>query len=74
MAVYGMFLAIIVPPARASRPVMGVCAGAVALSCLFAYAPGLKALSPSFSVVLCGVLAAAFMAWRFPQRWAEDAP
>ncbi|MCR5566775.1 MAG: AzlC family ABC transporter permease [Clostridiales bacterium] len=66
IAIYGMFLAIILPPARKSRPVRFVVLAAVALSLCFHYIPGLNAVSPGFVIIICSVLAAAAGAWRFP--------
>ena len=64
IAIYGMFLAIILPPARKSRPVRFVVLVAVALSLCFHYIPGLNTVSPGFVIIICGVLAAALGAWR----------
>ena len=71
IAIYGMFLAIILPPARKSRPVRFVVLTAVALSLCFHYIPGLNTVSSGFVIIICGVLAAALGAWRFPAE--EDA-
>ena len=51
---YGMFVAIVVPAAKAHRPVLGVAALAAALSCLVRYVPFLHAhISSGFSIILC---------------------
>ena len=71
IAIYGMFLAIILPPARKSRPVRFVVLVAVGLSLCFHYIPGLNTVSSGFVIIICGVLAAAAGAWRFPAE--EDA-
>ena len=71
IAIYGMFLAIILPPARKRRPVRFVVLIAVALSLCFRYIPGLNTVSSGFVIIICGVLAAAAGAWRFPAE--EDA-
>ena len=71
IAIYGMFLAIILPPARKSRPVRFVVLTAVALSFCFRYIPGLNTVSSGFVIIICGILAAALGAWRFPAE--EDA-
>ena len=71
IAIYGMFLAIILPPARERRPVRFVVLVAVALSLCFRYIPGLNTVSSGFVIIICGVLAAALGAWRFPAE--EDA-
>ncbi len=68
---YGMFIAIVVPPAKREKPVLITAAAAMALSCLFAWAPVLKTVSPGIAIVVCTVVAAAFCAWKFPVK--EDA-
>lgn len=57
IAIYGMFLAIIVPPAKKSRPVLLVVLFAAAISCLFAYLPTLKSVSSGFVIIIAGVAA-----------------
>ena len=59
IAIYGMFVAIVIPPAKKSRAVALVLAGAVALSCLIRYVPFLSFISSGFSVIVCAVVAAA---------------
>ena len=71
IAIYGMFLAIILPPARRSRQVCFVVLTAVILSLCFHYIPGLNTVSSGFVIIICGVLAAALGAWWFPMK--EDA-
>lgn len=77
IAIYGMFLAIIVPPAKKMRPVAVTVALAAGLSCLFYYTPGLNLLSSGWVIILCAVVAAGFAAWRYPvpedQEETEDA-
>lgn len=68
IAIYGMFIAIIIPPARSSRSVMFTCICAAALSCLFAYTPGLNTLGSGWSIILCAILAAGAAAFFFPLR------
>jgi 4-azaleucine resistance transporter AzlC len=70
VAIYGMFIAIVMPEMKKERSVAGCVAIAVALSCLIYYVPGLKALS-GFSVIICAVIASAVMAWLAPVK--EDA-
>ncbi len=68
IAIYGMFLAIILPPARALKPVRMVTAAAVALSLCFHYIPGLNGISSGFSIIICAVAAAALGALIFPEE------
>ena len=63
---YGMFIAIVVPPAKQDRSVRIAAVLAMVLSCLFAWVPLLKTVSPGVAIVVCTVAAAAFCAWRFP--------
>ena len=63
---YGMFIAIVVPPAKQEKPVLITVILAMVLSCLFAWAPGIKNVSPGIAIVVCTVAAAAFCAWKFP--------
>ncbi len=65
IAIYGMFVAVVVPAMRKSLAVVGVVAVAVALSCAFEWAPILNRLSGGFAIIICAVVAAAFGAiWR----------
>ena len=66
IAIYGMFLAIILPPAREKRPVRAVVALAVGLSLCFHYIPGLNQVSSGFTIIICAVTAAGVGAWLFP--------
>ena len=63
---YGMFIAIVVPPAREEKPVLAAVALALLCSCLFTWVPGLKDISAGISIVLCTVIAAAVCAAVFP--------
>ena len=63
---YGMFIAIVVPPAKAEKPVLVAALLALALSCLFTWMPGLNRVSAGISIVICTVAAAAVCAWLFP--------
>ena len=63
---YGMFIAIVVPPAKQEKPVLITVTLAMILSCLFTWVPALKAVSAGISIVVCTVAAAAVCAWLFP--------
>lgn len=70
---YGMFVAIVVPPARQEKPVLAVVTLAVVLSCLFSWTPGMKDVSAGISIVICTVAAAAVCAVLFPVADEEAA-
>lgn len=59
VAIYGMFIAIILPPAKRNGAVAGVALLAAALACCFAWIPGLNEVSGGFAVIICAVVAAA---------------
>jgi len=63
---YGMFIAIVVPQARQEKPMLVCMLLALVFSCLFAWVPGLNAVSAGLAVVLCTVAAAAICAVLFP--------
>jgi predicted branched-subunit amino acid permease len=72
IAIYGMFIAIIIPPARQTRPVAIVILIAVVLSCIFKWVPGLNHISGGWVIILCAVIASAYAALRFPVHDAEE--
>ena len=66
LMLYGMFIAIIIPPARRERGVLFAVCVAVGLSCLFHYGPFFSFLSGGFALIISAVVAAALAAWLFP--------
>ena len=66
VAIYGMFLAIIIPQARDDMRYLKVIVIAGLLACAFHYLPGLNRISSGFAIILCSVLAAAVGAWLYP--------
>lgn len=72
IAIYGMFLAIILPAAKERKPVRLVVVIAVGISCLFYYVPGLCTVSSGFVIILASVIAAAAGALLFPVKEAKN--
>ena len=72
VAIYGMFIAIIIPPARKSRSVRAALILAALLACVMRYTPCLKNISGGFAVILCAVPVSAFCAKMFPIREEGD--
>ena len=70
---YGMFIAIVVPPAKQEKSVLVTVALALGFSCLFSWLPVLKTVSAGISIVLCTVAAAAAAAVFFPVAEEEEA-
>ena len=71
IAIYGMFIAIIIPPAKESLPVAKVILIAAVLSCIFKWTPGLNMLSSGWVIIICAVIASAYAALRYPVDDAE---
>lgn len=68
LAIYGMFIAIVVPVVRDSSKLLVVVIIAVALSTLFYYLPALSSLSSGLTISICAVLAAVTGAVLFPVK------
>ncbi len=66
VAIYGMFLAIIIPPAKKNKSIFVVVICAVVLSSIIYYLPVLSFISSGFSIIICAVVAAALGAVLFP--------
>lgn len=66
VAIYGMFIAIVIPKARNDRPTALCALLAAAMSCLFRYLPALQIVPSGFVIILCAVTASAVMAWAAP--------
>jgi len=71
IAIYGMFLAIILPPARKEHSVRIVVALAVAMSLMFRYVPALSGVSGGFVIIICAVTASVIGALLFPVKEGE---
>lgn len=68
IAMYAMFLAIIIPPSKRFAPVLKVCSLSILISCAMHYLPFFHALSDGFIIIICAVIAAGFGAVLFPVR------
>ena len=63
---YGMFAALIVPPARQNRPIRIAVLLSLVCSCALAWVPVFKGISAGISIVICTVLASTVCALMFP--------
>lgn len=66
IAIYGMFIAIIIPPSKTNKAVRIAVILSSALSCLMYYAPVLNRISSGFVIIICAVTVSALCAWLFP--------
>ena len=62
IAIYGMFLAVIIPPARKNRAVLLVVAASMAMSWLFSVIPLLKRVSSGFVIIITTVIVSGIAA------------
>jgi len=66
VAIYGMFIAIVVPEMKASLSTTLCVCIAVALSCGFYFIPLLKTVPSGFVIIICACVASAAMALAAP--------
>lgn len=72
IALYGMFLAVIIPPAKNNRVLSGIIIVSMVLSCLCGMFPPLKQLSSGMKTILLTVGISAAAAALFPIREGES--
>lgn len=72
IAIYGMFIAIIIPASRGNRAVAACVLLAAGLSCAFRYIPWLSVVPSGFVIIVCAVIAAGVMAIVSPIRTKEE--
>ena len=66
IAIYGMFIAIVVPEMKHSHPVVCTVLCAVLMRCAFDYIPFLENVSDGIAITVCAVVSAAASAALFP--------
>ena len=66
LAIYGMFIAIVVPEMRKAKPVILAVILAFGFSSMFYYIPLLKKVSSGLSISICAIAAALICAVLFP--------
>lgn len=71
IAIYGMFIAIIIPPAKKDKNVRNTVIFSAILSCVFALLNDVISIGSGFVIILCTVFSAGFMAITHPIK--EDA-
>ena len=72
IAIYGMFIAIVVPKVKEERKTLLIVLLAVAISCALRYIPVLSKISVGFAVIICAVLASLAGALLFPIPASEE--
>ncbi|MBO4395673.1 MAG: AzlC family ABC transporter permease [Eubacterium sp.] len=71
IAIYAMFVAIVVPMMKEKKPVIGVVCIAGALSCAFTFVPGLNRIPAGIAISICAVAAALLMSFIKPVNSEE---
>ena len=70
--IYAMFIAIIIPPAKESRPILIVLLMALALSVILECIPAVtRNLTPGWIIIICAVTTASICAVIFPVEYEE---
>lgn len=72
IAIYGMFVAIVVPPAKRDRGVFVASLIGIAVSCSVTYLPFLSFITPGFAIILSALVGASVAAWLFPLKDQEE--
>lgn len=72
IALFAMFIALIIPPARQSRPILCVIVMAVAVNCAIMWTPVLSGISSGFRIIMATVAASAAGAWIFGDGGDQD--
>lgn len=68
IAIYGMFLAVIIPESKKDKKVLLVVLCSMLLSCCFYYLPYLKEISSGFRIIIITIVVSAAAALLFPRK------
>lgn len=71
VALYGMFIAVIIPPARGNKVLSGVVLISMIMSFIFTKAPVLRGISSGFQIIILTLLIAGAAAFLFPVKDEE---
>lgn len=72
VALFGMFVAIVVPPARENKIIAGLVLASMAVSWLSTVIPGIRDISSGFRIILLTVVISAVGAVLFPAKEEEE--
>ena len=59
IAIYAMFIAIVIPPAKKNSAIAGVAILSVALNCTISYVPVFDGISGGMAIIICAVISSA---------------
>jgi 4-azaleucine resistance transporter AzlC len=66
IALFGMFIAIIIPPAKKSKPVRVILLLSIAIVCLMKAIPLFRVISSGFRIIIATIIGAGIGAWLYP--------
>ena len=66
IALYGMFIAIIIPPAKKSKAVLTIVIISVFIMCILKYIPLFRVISSGFRIIIATILGAGIGAYLYP--------
>ena len=72
VALYSMFIAVIIPPAKTDKIIRGIVLASMAVSLVFTIIPVLNQISSGFRIILLTLLIAGTAAVLFPIKSEED--
>lgn len=72
LAIYGMFIAIIVPPMKEDKPIIVAVIASIILSCCFFYLPYLMDIPTGITISICAVVSALICAFIFPVKEEKE--
>ena len=72
IALYGMFIALIIPTARDSANVLKIILMAVGMNCVLTYIPMFSWISSGFRIIISTIFGAGLGAVLFPKEYPED--
>lgn len=71
IALYAMFIAIIIPPAKKSRAILGAIIISIIITCILKYVPVFSFITDGFAMIIATVIASAVMAVVAPVKEEE---
>lgn len=72
VALYGMFIAIVIPPSKHNKVIATIVPLSMIASCIFTFAPVLKNISSGFRIIILTVIISLIAAILFPVKTEED--
>lgn len=72
IAIYSMFIAIIIPDTKTEKGVLLAVILSSALSCAFYFLPFLSQVPQGFAIIICAVAVSAALAYFFPKNFEKE--